>query len=79
VGIATYRGSIPRYTFKSDDESSQVDFRFEISKLEVLKDLVGVVDFWPLRIRGKLTQLLKMHRNFKQKIRDDIKEWVNEN
>ena len=45
MGVATYHGSILRNTFKSDEESSQVDFRFEISKLEVLKDLAGVVDF----------------------------------
>ena len=44
VGIATYQGSIPRNTFKSNEESSQVDNRFEISNLELVKDLKEVVD-----------------------------------
>ncbi len=45
VGIATYHGSIPRNTIKSNEESSLVDKRFEIFNLDLVKGLKEMVYF----------------------------------
>jgi len=45
VGIDAYHGSIPRNTFKSNEESSLVDKRFEISNLDLVKGLKEMVYF----------------------------------
>ncbi len=45
MGIATYHGSIPRNTFKSNEESPLVDKRFEISNFDLVRDVTNMLDF----------------------------------